>query len=264
MLAWQRRRHDGGIGDSPDPVVRPDMRTAEWRSARLAALVATVGRAGHDLRGILSPTLLMAERLQMNADPKVSRAGDVVVRDVERATDLFRRLVEYAREAPTGLTVEALDLHDAVAEAESRARAACPALLVDNTVPDATAVQADAGAVERVFVQLLQNAGAAGARQVRIGADASRSEVVVTIEDDGPGLPESLREAPFRLIPAGPGEDAGNLGLATAYDLMRAQGGELTLLHTGATGTAFRLTLPTPQIRVPASAGTAAVARPAA
>jgi signal transduction histidine kinase len=253
-----------GVPGGDLEAVHRDLRTAQWRNARLAALVATIGRAGHDLRGILSPTLLMAERLQMNADPKIVRAGDVVVRDVDRATELLRCIVEYAREAPTGLSAAPLDLRETVAEAAAKVAAANPSLEVENAVPEATAIHADAGAVTRVFTHLLRNAAEAGAHRVQVGAVFSRSEVTVTVEDDGPGLPEPVQHAIFRPYPAGTSADGGGLGLATAYDLVRAHGGELVLLHTGATGTAFRLTLPTPQGRIPLSAEAPAVARPAA
>jgi hypothetical protein len=41
----------------------------------------------HDLRGILSPALLVTDRLLMHEDPAVHRAGEVVARTVQRITD---------------------------------------------------------------------------------------------------------------------------------------------------------------------------------
>ena len=43
----------------------------------------------HDLRGVLSPALMMADRLLRNDDPAIRRAGEAVVRSVERATALL-------------------------------------------------------------------------------------------------------------------------------------------------------------------------------
>ena len=53
-----------------------ELRAALWRNARLAALGTVVAKVSHDLRGILTPALLTAERLQLNTDPKVQRAGE--------------------------------------------------------------------------------------------------------------------------------------------------------------------------------------------
>ena len=52
---------------------------------RLAALEATTSSLRHDLRGILSPALLVADRLLAHADPLVVRAGETVVKAVRRA-----------------------------------------------------------------------------------------------------------------------------------------------------------------------------------
>lgn len=43
----------------------------------------------HDIRGALSPALLVSDRLTGHADPGVVKAGNIVVRAVERATDLL-------------------------------------------------------------------------------------------------------------------------------------------------------------------------------
>ena len=46
-------------------------------------------RLRHDLRGALSPALLTADRLLTHADPKVKRAGEIMVKSVERASSLL-------------------------------------------------------------------------------------------------------------------------------------------------------------------------------
>ena len=43
----------------------------------------------HDIRGALSPAMLIADRLLAHDDPAVRRCGDVVLRSVERAVDLL-------------------------------------------------------------------------------------------------------------------------------------------------------------------------------
>jgi hypothetical protein len=52
----------------------------------LTELETQVARLRHDLRGILSPALLTADRLLEHPEPSVRRAGEVVVRTVDRAT----------------------------------------------------------------------------------------------------------------------------------------------------------------------------------
>jgi hypothetical protein len=53
---------------------------------RLKALERNVTSLRHDLRGILSPALLTADRLVDNENPALRRVADVVIRTVDRAT----------------------------------------------------------------------------------------------------------------------------------------------------------------------------------
>ncbi|MBV9748348.1 MAG: hypothetical protein JO157_06020 [Acetobacteraceae bacterium] len=55
--------------------------------ARLAALEAATSSLRHDLRGMLSPALLVSDRLLAHSDPKVVRAGETIVRAITRATE---------------------------------------------------------------------------------------------------------------------------------------------------------------------------------
>jgi signal transduction histidine kinase len=53
---------------------------------RVAELTAQISVLRHDLRGILSPALLAADRLAASSDPAIRKSGDIVIRTVERAT----------------------------------------------------------------------------------------------------------------------------------------------------------------------------------
>ena len=221
-----------------------ELRAALWRNARLAALGTAVAKISHDLRGILSPALLTAERLQMSQESAIKRAGDTLVRAVERATELVRRNVEFAREIPVVPQRERLALRSVVAEVIEQTRPSCPDLAIDNAVPETLEIDAERGSVARVLGNLLRNAGEAQARHVRVAAAEEAGAVAVTISDDGPGLPETVRAALFRPFVTGGRPGSTGLGLAIVRDLVRAHGGEATLIETGSGGTSFRLTLP--------------------
>lgn len=55
--------------------------------ARLGALEAATSSLRHDLRGLLSPAVLVTDRLVAHPDPKVVKAGETVLRAIGRATD---------------------------------------------------------------------------------------------------------------------------------------------------------------------------------
>ncbi len=58
---------------------------------------AAITALRHDLRGILSPAMLIADRLVSHDDPSVQRAGDLINRTVERAA---ARLAETKKAEP--------------------------------------------------------------------------------------------------------------------------------------------------------------------
>ncbi|GAC1341809.1 MAG: hypothetical protein NVSMB18_14680 [Acetobacteraceae bacterium] len=55
--------------------------------ARLAELETSTASLRHDVRGMLAPALLVTDRLLANADPKVVRAGEIVIKAVRRAEE---------------------------------------------------------------------------------------------------------------------------------------------------------------------------------
>lgn len=59
-------------------------------AAQLADIEARAATLRHDLRGVLSPALMVTDRLLNHKDPGVQRAGQAVVRSVQRATDLIQ------------------------------------------------------------------------------------------------------------------------------------------------------------------------------
>jgi signal transduction histidine kinase len=220
-----------------------ELRAALWRNARLAALGTVVAKVSHDLRGILTPALLTAERLQLNPDPKVQRAGETLAQAVDRATDLVRRTLDYAREGPPPLAMAPVELSPLVDEAADTARPLTGTLRLTNTVDGTITVNADRTQLFRVLANLLRNAVEAGARSIHISADHSSPTLSVDICDDGPGLPDAVQADLFRPFAGSRRRGGTGLGLAIARDLMVAHGGSIELVQTGATGTTFRLTL---------------------
>ena len=74
-----------------EAALRERARLAEQAQARLAELEANTVSLRHDLRGILSPSLMLADRLLNHADPKVKRVGEVMVQTVDRCTERLGR-----------------------------------------------------------------------------------------------------------------------------------------------------------------------------
>ena len=156
----------------------------------------------------------------------------------------MRSTVEFAREIPVAPQRERIALRPLVAEAAEQALLACPDLAIDNAVPEALEIDAEPASIVRVLVNLLRNAGEARARHVHVAAEEDGGIVAVTVGDDAPGLPEAVQAALFRPFVTGGRPGGTGLGLAIVRDLVRAHGGEASLIATAGSGTSFRLTLP--------------------
>ena len=220
-----------------------ELRAALWRNARLTGLGTMVAKVSHDLRGILTPALMTAERLQANPDPRVQRSGEMLVQVVDRATDLVRRTLDYARDGPPPLQLAPVALAPLVSEAAETVRPQGATPHLENGIDPTTLVRADRTQLFRVLTNLLRNAAEAGARSVRVSAHHNSPTCSIEFADDGPGLPEPVRADLFRPFAGSTRRGGTGLGLAIARDLMVAHGGEIELIATSAAGTTFRLIL---------------------
>jgi signal transduction histidine kinase len=66
---------------------------------RVAAAEAAVRKLAHDLRGALSPALLMAERLERHEEAPVRHAAEMIVKALDRADGLCRDASAAAKRA---------------------------------------------------------------------------------------------------------------------------------------------------------------------
>ncbi|MFN5480964.1 MAG: sensor histidine kinase, partial [Brevundimonas sp.] len=120
---------------------------------------------------------------------------------------------------------------------------------VEVVAPDDLTLMVRPLAMKRALGNLADNAASHG-RVVRLSARTLPSgEVELAVEDDGPGIPEALREEAFR--PFSRLDEARNqnrkgvgLGLAIARDAARSHGGEALLEDSDLGGLRAVLRLP--------------------
>jgi two-component system sensor histidine kinase KdpD len=116
----------------------------------------------------------------------------------------------------------------------------------DGTLP---LVRADAGQLQRVLVNVLENAVKFSPpnEQVRVTARSATGRVHVSVSDHGPGIPESDLSQIFRPFFRGRSATPGSgLGLAIAHGLAAANGSSLTVEPASKAGAIFTLSIPAP------------------
>jgi signal transduction histidine kinase len=106
----------------------------------------------------------------------------------------------------------------------------------------------DREVVERILSPLLENGRRHARSRVRIDARSTDGRLVVTVADDGPGIPDDARERIFEpgvRLGGGSDESAGaGLGLSLARRLARAAGGDVTAQPATGGGALVRVDLP--------------------
>jgi two-component system sensor histidine kinase KdpD len=110
-------------------------------------------------------------------------------------------------------------------------------------------VEFDGALIERVMCNLLENAAkyTPPGTTVRIGAVISGECLLVTVTDNGPGLPAGQEEQIFEKFTRGERESATSgvgLGLAISRAMIEAHSGEIWAENNPAGGAKFSFTLP--------------------
>ncbi|MEM8930139.1 MAG: HAMP domain-containing sensor histidine kinase, partial [Acidobacteriota bacterium] len=214
-----------------------------FNSERLAQQRAQfAAAAAHELRTPLAGLRLYGEMLAEGlGDPSRSREyARRLASEAERLGRVVTNVLSFSRLERGGhaLHLQAGDLGQAVREAYDRQQAALAgtgagvSLTIEDHLPQ---VAFDRDAMDHIVQNLLDNAEKytrdVEGRQIDVELRRVDDQVVLSIGDNGHGLPKSLRRSLFRPFRRGVGEGAPEglgLGLVLVRMLARAQGAEVT------------------------------------
>ncbi|MBS0470359.1 MAG: HAMP domain-containing histidine kinase [Proteobacteria bacterium] len=246
------RQDEIGIAERELAAMQRDLYGFLQQKNRLAALGAAVARIQHDLRNILANAQLASDRLSDSEDPVVKKLAPRLVASIDRAVSLATNTLRYGRadERPPqrkSLALGAILSEAAEAAIEARIVPVEIALALD--VAGDLRIEADPEQLYRIALNILRNAVEALVERATPGRIAIRAErrgqrVFIEIEDDGPGIPETVRERLFQPFASAARAGGSGLGLAIARDLARGHGGDIVLVTSGEGGTLFRIELP--------------------
>ena len=223
---------------------------------RLAALGAGISKISHDLRNILASAQLMSDRLAKSDDPRVRKLAPKLISSLNRAIALSRDTLNYARMEPGALKLENTNIARIVDEVFDDA--ASISVEMRNDVDAELTARVDPTQLYRALFNLMRNAVdalagdassddvAADAKtgEVRVSARNEGNLVVIAIADNGPGVPEGARAHLFEPFKGSFKPGGSGLGVAIAYEIARAHGGDLKLAKNDTSGAVFELSVP--------------------
>lgn len=217
-----------------------------------------VSDASHELRSPIASIRQHAEVAVAHPErTEVADLADVVRSEAVRLQDLVTGLLELSRLDEGGIrTRRPVDLDDLALDAVARARARstaggaperdgdAPAVRVDGSAISAARVLGDERVLAGVVRNLVDNAVRHASTRVAVSLTEHDGSAVLTVDDDGTGVPEDERERVFERfvrLDEARSRDAGGagLGLAIVRDAVRAHGGDTTVVASPLGGARF-------------------------
>jgi signal transduction histidine kinase len=209
-----------------------------------------VGDASHELRSPLATIISGLEVAEVHPELlDMELVTDKLLPEAQRMRVLIEDLLLLARADERDLVLRRDEMHiDRLAEDEvTRLRRETEFVVQTDISP--TQLVGDPVAVSRVIRNLLDNAVRHARSLIAIRVESSGGAAVLTIADDGPGIPPAERKKVFgRFVRldedrARAGGGSG-LGLAIVADVVAAHDGRVTIGDRPGGGTAIVVTIP--------------------
>ena len=223
-------------------------------SERLAAIGATAGMVGHDIRNplqaILSDVYLAKTELASTAETEEKKSALESLREIEKNIDYINKIVQdlqdYARplnpnpgEADLKLIIENMIQKNGIPKNIN------VSVKVEN---EARKVVADADYLKRILYNLVTNAVQAMPKggKLTIGVYKEANETVITVKDTGVGIPKEIWGKMFTPMFTTKAKGQG-FGLPVVKRMTESIGGTVTFESQEGKGTTFKIRLPPPK-----------------
>lgn len=208
-------------------------------------------QAGNLAHALKTPLAVLGQAAQQAAAP--GNLSDDLPRLVQEQVALSRRHIDWhlarsrmaASQRLPGLRTPLAPAVQGLVRVMQRVHADRQLTQEADPIPDEWAFSGESQDLQEMIGNLLDNACQWARAAIRISATRSQAQLVITIEDDGPGIPLAQRESALvrgeRLDEKTPGT---GLGLAIVAELAQLYGGSLTLEASPMGGLLARLSLP--------------------
>ena len=250
LLLWVFGRLERAYRELPDRTQRLIQANAELSFLNSTAAVgAVVSSLLHDLKNPLTGLLFwLEEKARQESKSGDQTAYEQALNQTRRMHQLVQEISRVLRESQSEkmryeLEVEELqELLERRLQPLGREKGVVLSLRLEG---QGRLDNRQGNLILLILDQVVRNAVEASPEgsTVQISGRSEADRWIFDVQDQGSGIPESIRAHLFQPVRSGKTQGTG-LGLAIAAQLARSLGGDLELLYTGPEGTGFRLWIP--------------------
>jgi signal transduction histidine kinase len=238
------RRVEGKYPTEVQPLVNDLNALLEDREQRVERAVAKAGDLAH---GLKTPLQVLSQEAERAGAEGHRELADTIGQQVARMRGQIDYHLAHARAAAAGTAGARCSVADS-ADGLSRTLLRLHAgrgLSIDVRVSPLHLVRTQREDLDEMLGNLLDNACKWAKSRVTVASSESEAGVVITVDDDGPGLAPSMRDRVLqRGVRADEAAPGSGFGLAIVRDLAELYGGSISLGSSQQGGVRARLQLP--------------------
>jgi two-component system NtrC family sensor kinase len=213
---------------------------------KLSAVGQVIGMIMHDLRTPIKNIKLITSLIREEGGQ--SEMIDLIDQSAEQASEIFDDFLDFIKDTPVQKLPVNLNrvLQDVVTQAQACEGADRISFIVN--VSEHLVVQADESKLRRCISNLVNNAADAlhhnktSNAAITISAHVAEYKVIITIADNGPGIPRDIMKTLFEPFVTKHKSNGTGLGLAIVEQYITAHSGKVNVENND--GAVFTITLP--------------------
>ncbi len=228
-----------------------DLQETLIRREKLSAVGQAISMLAHDLRGPIGGICQGIEMLEAVSDDPVQKRDlhRMLLNEARRSLSMVNDLLDFTRNAP--MTKSPVDVAQLLAAVSAAAASHLDELGIPLRIKThgVSEFNADESKVRRILLNLVLNAAEAlhGAKtpdpRIALSAGRENDAVIFRVADNGPGIPEAIRDKLFVPFVTGGKCGGTGLGLTIVEQFATAHGGNVDYA-TSPEGTVFTVWLP--------------------
>ena len=236
-----------------DLELRVQERTAELKAAteglvkseRLAAIGQMASIISHEIRNplaVISNATRLIKTIEPPSNPKLIKQFSIIESEIKQANSIISEVLGFARSRDMILSV--IDLNSYVHDIVQSFPAPCGITLKEDLDPESVRLKIDTEEIKQALRNLISNACEAMQENgtITVGSRVGKRAVCIYVADEGPGVPEELKEKIFSPFFTTKARGTG-LGLAVVRKAVSRHKGKMFIHNRQEKGAVFEIYL---------------------